>query len=165
MIREVALEDAQRIADIYNYYVQNTIITFENTVVSSLEIEQRIRKIKQKGYPFIVYLEQGCVIAYAYVDNWRTRSAYDITLETSIYVDKEYQRKGVGKSLYNKLINLSQKLNIHSLIGVISLPNDPSRNLHENLGFSLVGNFKESGKKFNQFIDVEFWQLILKEYE
>jgi phosphinothricin acetyltransferase len=59
------------------------------------------------------------------------------------------------------LIEESRKINIHSLIGVISLPNEASQKLHEKLGFQLIGNFKESGLKFNQWIDVEFWQLFL----
>ncbi|MCC8145841.1 MAG: N-acetyltransferase family protein [Bacteroidales bacterium] len=162
MIRNVHLEDAPDIARIYNYYIDHTVITFEEENVSASEIDNRIRKITSKNFPFLVYEKNNQIQGYAYVDNWRTRSAYDITLETSIYIDKDYLGCGIGKKLYKELIRLSKTINIHSLIGVISLPNDSSRGLHENLGFQLVGNFSECGKKFNRLIDVEFWQLKLK---
>ncbi|WP_242052987.1 GNAT family N-acetyltransferase, partial [Dysgonomonas sp. GY617] len=87
--------------------------------------------------------------------------AYDITLETSVYIDEKAQAKGLGTILYAELINKAREINIHSLIGVISLPNPISQKLHEKFNFELVGNFKESGLKFNKLIDVEFWQLIL----
>lgn len=160
-IRNVTLQDAKSICDIYNYYIKDTIITFEDEVVSEKEIKERISKILKKGYPYIVYEEDGCVVGYAYVDNWRTRKAYDITLETSIYLDKDSIGKGIGRILYQELINKARQINIYSLIGVVSLPNEPSQKIHADLGFELIGNFKESGRKFDKLIDVEFWQLFL----
>ncbi|MDR3219583.1 MAG: GNAT family N-acetyltransferase [Dysgonamonadaceae bacterium] len=161
MIRNVSLSDAPRIAEIYNYYINNTIITFEETEIDAGEIERRIQHVREKHFPYIVYEEDGRLLAYAYIDNWRSRSAYDISLETSIYLDIHATGKGIGPVLYRELITKSKEINIHSLIGVISLPNEASRKLHERLGFRLVGNFRESGLKFNRLIDVEFWQLIL----
>ena len=161
MIRDVTLADAARIAEIYNYYITGTVITFEYDTVSADDMRQRIQKIQAKGYPFFVYEEQGEIAGYAYLSNWRERVAYDITLETSVYLDKEKTGKGIGSILYQELIDRSRKLGIHSLIGVVSLPNKPSQILHEKFGFDLVGNFKESGVKFGRLIDVEFWQLIL----
>jgi phosphinothricin acetyltransferase len=161
MIRNVLLSDAARIAEIYNYYIEHTIITFEEDQIDAGEIERRIKAVQRKHYPYIVYEENGQLLAYAYLNNWRTRSAYDITLETSIYTDIDYVGRGIGTVLYKELIDRSKVINIHSLIGVISLPNGASQRLHEKLEFRLVGNFRESGKKFNQLIDVEFWQLSL----
>lgn len=160
-IRDVQFSDAARIAEIYNYYIENTIITFEEVPVSEEEIRLRIEKVQAKNYPFIVYEKDGLVIGYAYISNWRERSAYDITLETSIYLASDAVAFGVGTELYRALIGRSKALNTHSLIGVISLPNEASQKLHQKLGFILVGNFRESGHKFGKLIDVEFWQLIL----
>jgi phosphinothricin acetyltransferase len=101
-------------------------------------------------------------LGYAYLSNWRTRSAYDISLETSIYLDIQSMGRGIGTVLYKELIEKSREINIHSLIGVISLPNEASQKLHKKLGFQLVGNFRESGRKFNQLIDVEFWQYFVE---
>lgn len=161
MIRNVQLSDAKRIAEIYNPYIKDTIITFEEELVTEKDIAERIKYITAKNFPYIVYEENGNVVGYAYLSNWRTRSAYDITLETSVYIDEKAQAKGLGTILYTELINKAREINIHSLIGVISLPNPISQKLHEKFNFELVGNFKESGLKFNKLIDVEFWQLIL----
>lgn len=161
MIRSVALNDAKRIAEIYNYYIEQTTITFEYDNVSEEDMRNRILKIQAKGYPFIVYQKEDIVIGYAYLNSWRERVAYNITLETSIYLDRKAVGKGIGETLYKELIHRSRSINIHSLIGGISLPNVASQMLHKKLGFKLVGNFEESGIKFNKLIDVEFWQLIL----
>lgn len=162
MIRNVQLSDAKTIADIYNFYIENTVITFEEKVVTQYDIEQRIEKTLAKNFPYIVYEIDNDILGYAYLDNWRSRSAYDITLETSVYLHPEATKKGLGSILYAELIKRAKDIHIHSLIGVISLPNTPSQALHKKFNFELIGNFKEAGIKFNRLIDVEFWQLILK---
>jgi phosphinothricin acetyltransferase len=161
MIRNVKLSDAERIAEIYNYYIENTAVTFDENPVAEEKIRQKIEDIRAKSYPFIVYEENGQLIGYAYINTWRPHSAYNITLETTIYLDMQHAGKGLGTRLYEALIEKSRGMNIHSLIAVISLPNDCSRKLHENFGFQLIGNFKETGIKFNKLIDVEFWQKFL----
>jgi phosphinothricin acetyltransferase len=161
MLREVKISDAVRIAEIYNYYVENTIATFVEEKISLKEMEARISAILQKAYPALVYETGGEVVAYAYVNNWRSQSGYNITLETTIYLDIRFTGKGIGSLLYAELIERAKKSGIHSLIGVLSLPNDASRKLHARMGFQLAGVFRETGWKFNRLIDVEFWQLII----
>lgn len=161
MIRDVTPDDAKRIAEIYNYYIKETIITFEYDPVSEQDIKERIKKVTGKNFPYFVYEQDGIVIGYAYLNNWRERVAYDITLETSVYLDHKATGSGIGSILYQELIIRAQKINIHSLIGVISLPNPESQKLHRKFNFELIGNFKESGVKFDRLIDVEFWQLML----
>ena len=162
MIRKVQLSDAEDIVNIYNYYIENTIISFETLKIDVNEETQRIKKILNNNYPFIVYEEQDMVLGYAYLSKWRERDAYKNTLETSIYVHKDYHNKGIGKILYKELINLGKAQGIHVLIGGMSIPNPQSQKLHEKLGFERVGLFKEVGYKFNKFIDVEFWQLNIQ---
>jgi phosphinothricin acetyltransferase len=161
MIRNVKLSDADRIAEIYNYYIENTAVTFDENLVEAKKIRQKIEDILSKGYPFIVYEENEQLIGYAYINTWRPHSAYNITLETTVYLDIRHSGKGLGTKLYEALIEKSREINIHSLIAVISLPNNCSRRLHKKFGFQLIGNFKEAGKKFRKLIDVEFWQKIL----
>ena len=161
MIRDVTPADAAQIAAIYNYYIEETVVTFEYDLVTAEDIRKRISKVQAKGFPYFVYEKDGRIIGYAYLNNWRERVAYDITLETSVYLDRNAIGSGVGSILYQELINRARNINIHSLIGVISLPNDPSRKLHRKFNYELVGNFRESGVKFGKLIDVEFWQLIL----
>ena len=162
MIRKVQLSDAEDIVNIYNYYIENTIISFETLKIDVNEETQRIKKILDNNYPFIVYEEQNVVLGYAYLSKWREREAYKNTLETSIYVHKDHHNKGIGKILYKELINLGKTQGIHALIGGMSIPNPQSRKLHKRLGFQRVGLFKEVGYKFNKFIDVEFWQLNIQ---
>ena len=162
MIRKVQLSDAEDIVNIYNYYIENTIITFETLKIDVNEETQRIKKILDNNYPFIVYEEQDMVLGYAYLSKWREREAYKNTLEASIYVHKDHHNKGIGKLLYKELINLGKTQGIHVLIGGMSIPNPQSQKLHKRLGFERVGLFKEVGYKFNKFIDVEFWQLNIQ---
>jgi len=161
MIRKVNISDAENIVSIYNYYIENTIITFETSKIDVNEEKQRIKNILDNNYPFIVYEEQNAVVGYAYLSKWREREAYNNTLESSIYVHKDYQSRGIGKMLYKELINSAKAQGVHVLIGGMSIPNPKSQKLHEGLGFKKVGLFKEVGYKFNKFIDVELWQLNL----
>ncbi|GHT55299.1 GNAT family N-acetyltransferase [Bacteroidia bacterium] len=161
MIRNVKLSDAARIAEIYNYYIENTVVTFDAIPVAAENIRHKIEEIRAKGYPYLVCEKDEQLVGYAYLNTWRSRAAYNITLETSIYLDIQHTGKNLGTKLYAALIEKASGMNIHSLIGVISLPNDESRKLHEKFGFQLIGNFREAGIKFNKLIDVEFWQKFL----
>ena len=100
-------------------------------------------------------------MGYAYAGVWRDRKAYEITFETSIYLDQTKTKKGIGRQLYKELIERSRQIAAHSLIRVVSVPNEGSKKLHLEFGFELLGTFKEVGQKFNKYVSVEFWQLML----
>ena len=161
MIRGVEISDAANITAIYNYYIRETIITFETEEIDTAEMENRIKKILEAGYPFIVHEENNKITGYAYVGKFRERSAYSESLETSIYLDINEKGRGIGRKLYKRLIELSQEAGVHVLIGVVSYPNLASQRLHESVGFEKAGVIKEAGKKFGKYIDVEFWSYIL----
>jgi L-amino acid N-acyltransferase YncA len=161
VIRGVEIRDAADIAAIYNYYIRETIITFETEEIDTAEMENRIKKILEAGYPFIVHEENNKITGYAYVGKFRERSAYSESLETSIYLDINEKGRGIGRKLYKRLIELSQEAGVHVLIGVVSYPNLASQRLHESVGFEKAGVIKEAGKKFGKYIDVEFWSYIL----
>lgn len=163
MIRKAKLSDAKRIVEIYNYYIKETTVTFEIDELIPEDMEKRIEKTFENGYPFIVYEDEGKVIGYAYVRKWRERASYKNTLETSVYVDKNMKKNGVGKELYATLIAECKNIGAHVLIGVLSEKNSASKRFHESVGFVKTGHFKEVANKFNEFIDVEFWSLMLKE--
>ncbi|WP_298370865.1 GNAT family N-acetyltransferase [uncultured Lutibacter sp.] len=158
MIRNVEISDAKAISEIYNYHVFNTIVTFDLNPVNIKDIEEQIISTTKK-YPWIVFEENNKVLGYAYANTWKTRSAYDATVESSIYITQEALGKGIGKKLYKHLINELIALNIHVIIGGISLPNDISVAIHEKFGFKKVAHFEEVGFKFNKWIDVGYWQL------
>jgi len=160
MIRTVTPADAPAICAIYNHYIENTVITFEETPLETAEMEERIGKITAR-YPYLVWEEDGTVNGYGYVNTWRERSAYRYSAELSIYLRDGFQGRGMGRKLMERLLEEVRKTEIHSLMAVITLPNDRSVALHEKLGFRKVGRFEEIGYKFNTWLDVGFWELIL----
>ena len=159
LIRDVLPEDAGQICKIYNHYVSHTIITFEEEPVTEIEIKQRIEKTILK-FPWIIYANQGEILGYAYASEWKSRSAYKHSVESTVYLKKGYENHGIGSILYDKLIQKLRGTNIHAVIGGIALPNATSVALHEKFGFEKIGQFNEVGYKFNQWIDVGYWELI-----
>lgn len=160
MVRSVTLNDAQQILDIYNHYVATSTVTFEEELVSLQDFTQRIADIIAK-YPYLVYEEQGQIIGYAYAGVFRTRVAYRFSAESSVYVHKDHFKKGIGSKLYAALLPLMKAQGIKSAIGGVTLPNEGSVKLHEQFGFEKVAHFKAVGYKFDQWLDVGFWQLEL----
>jgi phosphinothricin acetyltransferase len=156
MIREAQYSDTKAIAEIYNYYIHNTIITFEMEPVTVEEIASRMEKYKQLG-PYLVYEENGEVTGYTYVSKFRERKAYENSVESTIYLKHGSGGKGVGFQLYSEL--LKQVLaKYHVIIAGIALPNEASVRLHEKCGFKKIGHFSEVGRKFEKWIDVGFWE-------
>lgn len=160
IVRDAQLTDAPRIAEIYNYYIQNTIITFESEDVSTNEMITRIT-ICQEKFPWLVIEVDGTVKGYAYANAWKNRTAYQHSAEVTIYLDHQATGKGYGKLLYGALIDRLKKSGLHALLGGIALPNDASVALHETMGFEKVAHFRETGFKFGKWIDVGYWELIL----
>lgn len=160
MIRAVRLEDAKALVAIYNPYVRETVITFEEEAISADEMASRIAKVTA-DYPWLVWEEDGAVVGYAYGSTWRTRHAYRFTTETTIYLAPECQGKGIGSRLYEGLLAELKQRGFHSALGGIALPNAPSVRLHEALGFRKAGHMTEAGWKFGAWVDVGFWERLL----
>jgi len=160
MIREVKESDSKQISDIYNYYIENTIITFEEVPLSIYEIEARIKKIKE-SFPYLVIEDNGEVIGFAYANTWKERCSYKNTVEISIYLRNGTQGKGKGRELLKSLLDELNKTQLHLLIAGIALPNDASVKTFEHFGFKKIGQFTEVGFKKNQWIDVGYWELLL----
>ena len=160
-IRKATLNDAHAICRIYNYYIENTAITFETVPVSEPEMEQRINDVFSSGYSFYVGETDKKIIGYYYTHRWHSRSAFSTTAEESIYIDKEETGKGYGAKLFEHLLMHIDKNKFHVLIAGICIPNEGSVRLHEKFGFKQISNMKEIGRKFGQWRDVGHWQLIL----
>ncbi len=161
MIRSVQIDDAPRIAEIYNYYITETLVTFEEEVLSVEDVVGRMEKIESKGYPWIVFESDECVIGYAYAGTWRSRAAFRHTVEVAVYLAHDEMGRGIGNHLYGALLDALRILKIRAVIGMVSLPNPASAKLHERFGFQKVAEFPQVGFKFNQWIDVGAWQLML----
>jgi L-amino acid N-acyltransferase YncA len=160
MIRKVRNSDAHCIWEIYNYYIKNTAITFEEAEVEEKEVQRRIEEVTEK-YPWVVFEENGIVVGYAYAMKWKERFAYRYSSEVTVYLNKDYMLKGIGSKLLIHLTEEAKSKNIHSLIGGIALPNEPSVALFEKLNFKKVAHFKEVGFKFGKWIDVGYWERII----
>jgi phosphinothricin acetyltransferase len=161
MIRPVSTADAPAICGIYNYYIVNTAITFEEDPVPAAEMESRIRTVTAE-YPWFVREEAGEVLAYAYVHKWQERIAYRYSAELSIYVKHGQEGRGMGRELMACLLEAVKKTKIHVLVSGITIPNERSITLHEKFGFQKAARFNEIGFKLNRWLDVGYWELVFK---
>jgi len=160
MIRVATGADAAAITAIYNYYIKNTTVTFEETPLESADLAQRIAAVSA-DFPWLV-LEHGArILGYAYASRFHARSAYRSTVETTVYVANDAHRGGVGTELYGDLLERLRALKLHRALGVIALPNEASVALHEKLGFRKVGELEEVGWKFSRWINVGYWERAL----
>jgi len=160
MLRECTPEDAAQICDIYNYYVRETVVTFEELPVSEPEMARRIADVTSQ-LPWLVWEAEGAITGYAYATPWKARAAYRQAVESSIYLAPGATGQGVGSRLYSALIADLRRKGLHCVIGGAALPNPASVALHERLGFSKVAEFREVGFKFGKWIDVAYWELML----
>lgn len=160
MIRPVKESDAGQLCAIYNEYVENTTITFEEDPVSTPEMANRIENITS-NYPWLVHVVNDKVTGYTYASRWKERSAYRHAVETGIYLDLTSVGQGIGTQLKKALLEQLREKSIHTVISGIALPNAASIALFEKLGFEKVAHFKEVGYKLGQWVDVGYWQLLL----
>jgi phosphinothricin acetyltransferase len=159
-IRSASAPDAARIAAIYNHYVVNTVITFEETPVSAPDMAARVLYVQEQGLPWLVAERASEVIGYACATRWKNRSAYRHSVEATIYLADGCQGRGIGKSLYVELLSLLKALGAHVVIGGAAMPNPASAALHEKLGFEHVASFRQVGFKQGRWVDVDYWQLV-----
>ena len=170
-IRNAKLEDAPRILEIYTYYVENTVITFEYEVPSLEEFENRMRNTMKK-YPYIVIERNGRIEGYAYAGPFVGRAAYDWACELTIYLDHNAKKCGLGRKLYEALADRLKTMGILNLYACIGYPkvedeylNKNSAQFHEHLGFHLCGTFENCGYKFNRWYDMIWMEKIIGEHK
>lgn len=161
-IRPYKTEDTQAILDIINHNILHSTALYDYKI-RSLELQQKILEEKlDKNFPVIVAELDGKVIGFGMYSEFRFREAYKFTVEHSVYVNKHYNGKGIGKQLLQELISLARQQKLHTMIAVIDAENQGSIVFHEKFGFKTVGIIKESGFKFDHWLDSVFMQLILE---
>lgn len=158
-IRHATSEDAEQIAEVYNYYITSTHHTFETEPLEAQAMVERIAAVTA-DYPFLVAEEDGKVLGYAFAARFKLREAYEHSAEVSIYVRNEAKQKGIGTRLYDRLFKELEDTLTHAIIAGIALPNDASISFHEKLGFRKVAHFREVGYKLGRWIDVGYWELL-----
>ena len=161
-IRDATAADGAVLADIYNYYIDDTVVTFEETRVDGTEMARRVEDVQDLGLPWLIAEDRGRVAGYAYATTWRTRVAYRFCTEVTVYLDRSCFGRGLGTQLYEALFARLEPTGMHSLLGCISLPNEASVALHEKFGLKKVAHFEEVGFKFGRWIDVGYWQKNLR---
>lgn len=162
MIRNATINDATAITAIYNYYIENSVATFEENQVNAIHFEEKIKKDLEK-FPWFVFEENESIIGYASSNAWKNRSGYSKTVEVSVYLKNGVTQKGIGSRLYKRLLEELINNGFYTILAGISLPNDASVRLHEKFDFKKVAHFKEVGYKFNKWVDVGYWQRIINQ--
>lgn len=165
------LKDAERLLEIYDYYVKNTAITFEYTTPTLEEFRGRMEKTMQK-YPYLVAVKDGVIAGYAYAGAFVGRAAYDWSCETSIYLDKNARRCGIGKTLYAALEKELKKMGILNMYACIGYPDNEdeyltrnSAEFHSHIGFVQVGEFHKCGYKFGRWYNMIWMEKIIGEHK
>ena len=153
--------DAGAVAAIYNHYVLHTVVTFEEEPVTADEMSRRIDEVRAASLPWFVAERAGAIAGYAYASRWRARSGYRFSSEVTVYLAPEQGRRGIGSVPTPSSFPCFRGSGLHAAIGGIALTNDSSVALHEKFGFKKVAHFEQTGFKFNRWIDVGYWQLIL----
>ena len=160
-LRPAIAADADAIARIYNHYITDTIVTFEETPIDGAEMAARLAETAAAGLPWLVADTGGVILGYAYASKWKGRCAYRHSVETTVYLDVAHTGCGIGTQLYTGLFDALAARSLHVAIGGIALPNAASVALHEKFGMRKVAHFAEVGFKFDRWIDVGYWQRTL----
>ena len=157
LIRLASVDDAEEILAIYAPYVLDTAITFEYDVPEIGEFRSRI-ETTLKNYPYLVAVEEGRIVGYAYAGVFRKRAAYQHSAEMSIYIDQRYRQHGIGSSLYLELEKQLVRQNVFSLYAGVTTSDRPddayvtdgSICFHERMGYTKIGEYRLCGYKFGQ---------------
>ena len=169
-IRSAELEDANELLNIYAYYVNETAISFETEVPSVKEFKIRMEKV-MKNYPYLVAQKNNEILGYAYLHPFVGRKAYELSAETTIYLNPDKKKMGIGKKLYSVLEDIAKEQNItnlYSCIGYVDKEdeylNNNSVQFHEHIGFRMVGKFENCGHKFGRWYHMVWMEKIIGEH-
>lgn len=172
MLRVARPSDAAAIQQIYGYYVENTAITCEVATPSVTELTGRITKTLEK-FPYLVATLDERVVGFAYVSPANPRAAYQWTVETSIYVDRNCRGKHVGTRLYDMLEELCRRMRVVNMTAHIVYPHDDqpdqyltlaSPKFHAAYGYRLAGRFDQNVYKFDKWYDMIWMEKAIAEH-
>ena len=169
-IRFAKPEDAKELLNIYEYYVNKTAISFETEVPSVEEFRIRMENIL-KNYPYLVAQKNDEILGYAYLHPFVGRKAYELSAETTIYLNPDKKKMGIGKKIYSVLEDIAKAQNItnlYSCIGYVDNEdeylNNNSAQFHEHMGYRMVGKFENCGHKFGRWYHMVWMEKIIGEH-
>ena len=160
-IRLAREADLERINAIYNHYVISSTCTYQ-TEPETIQGREAWFKAHGPAHPVTVALMGEAVVGWGSLSRFHPRSAYGMTVENSVYVDHQQQRRGIGQALLEDLIVRARALGHHAIIAGIDADQPGSIALHAKFGFIQVGRLKEVGFKFGRWLDVIYRELILR---
>lgn len=155
-----ARDDIPAILEISNFAALHTYANFA-TEPEPLSAWLAAYDATHRSYPWIVAKQSAKTIGFAKASPHRSRGAYAWISEVSVYVTPDFHRRGVGRSLYERLISTMLAQGYVTLVAVITPPNPGSIALHEASGFQRCGTFRKAGWKFGRWFDVGYWDLVL----
>jgi phosphinothricin acetyltransferase len=163
-VRPASIDDLASLTEIHNHYIVNTHITFD---VQPYTPEQRVPWFNDhcdgKRYRLLVACDsRGEILGYACTGRFRTKAAYDTTVEASVGCRPDAVGRGLGRLLYQALFNTIAGEDIHRIVAGIAQPNAASNALHQRFGFKTIGVFGEVGRKFGKYWDVLWMERPLK---
>lgn len=149
------------ISDIYTHAVEHSTATFDLDPPDLDYWRARLDGQHPGDHLLVAVDDEDMAVGYAYSWSYRPRPAYDLTRETSVYLDEKVRGQGVGKLLYPALLETMAVSGVHTAVALVALPNEASERLHRFAGFEKVGQLREVGRKFDQWIDVAWYQRML----
>ena len=162
MIQPATEGDLDAINDIYNHYVVEAHVTFDDEPMTLEARREWFTHYALEGrHRLLVALDGHQVIGYASSSRFRPKPGYVTSIETSIYLSPEHVGKGVGATLYAALFEAVEGEDVHRAYAGIALPNPASVALHERFGFKRVAHFSEQGRKFGRYWDVDWFEKAL----
>ncbi len=171
MVRSAKLEDAERILEIYAYYIKHTAITFEYDVPTLSEFQNRMKNTMRK-YPYLVVEKGGIIQGYAYAGAFIGRAACDWSCEVTVYLDHTAHKCGLGRMIYEELASRLREQGILNLYASIAYPeeedaylNKNSAEFHAHLGFSKVGECNKCGYKFGRWYNLIWMEKIIGNHQ
>jgi phosphinothricin acetyltransferase len=159
-VRRATEQDAAVIAELYNHYVVNTTATLD-LVPRSLEDQKSFIAQRSGAFTVVVAERDGEVVGFASLSAYKERAAYRGTVEDSVYVRHDLQGGGVGRSLLSAVIEHAEGAGFHVVMARVEASGTASRRLHEACGFQLIGVEPEVGRKFNRWLDIAVYHLML----
>ena len=160
VLRVATVEDAEAIRSIYNVEVTQSTVTFD-LEPRTLEVQRNWLAARSGAHSAIVLEEAGLVIGFASLSPWKDRPAYRTSVEDSVYVHRDHQGKGVGRTLLTRLLEVANESGFHAVFGRIVGGHEASIALHQALGFEVIGVEKEVGRKFGKWLDVVVVERLL----
>ena len=162
-IRLATENDLEAIRAIYNYYVQHSTCTYQIELDTAEERLAWFRNRNSAIHPVTVAEADGTVIGWAALSRWNPRAGYAKTAEASVYIHHEHHRRGLGKALLLDLIERAKAAGLHTIIGGASSDQAASLALQIAVGFVPIGTFRQTGRKFDRWLDVTYTQLLLND--